>query len=248
MRPRVGCSGWNYKDWRGSFYPADLPQWKWLRHYASVFDSCEINGTFYRLPEASTFKAWREAVPNGFLFAVKASRFLTHLKRLREPREPVKRLFQRSRALGDRLGPVLYQLPPNMKIDLPRLEEFAHTLPKSIRGVPVEHVIEFREPSWYTRETFDLLERVGLTLCLYDKRGSAIVEPMIGPAVYVRFHGTSGHYHGSYPTARLDRWAARLAERVRDGKPVYAYFNNDPRATATQNALTLRKQLEARLD
>jgi uncharacterized protein YecE (DUF72 family) len=222
-----------------------------LPYYASAFDTVEVNNTFYRLPEAETFAAWRAATPVGFLMAVKASRYLTHLKRLRDPESPLSRLFERATALGSRLGPVLYQLPGTFARDLDRLSAFLDALPRQwpiAKGRRrLTHVIEFRHPSWYVNETFDLLARARVSLCLHDKGGSGIADPIIGPAVYLRFHGTSGHYHGSYPTAALSRWASRLAEQVQDGRPVYAYFNNDPDAVAVRNARTLRRLLQRRL-
>jgi uncharacterized protein YecE (DUF72 family) len=244
--PRVGCSGWNYKTWRGRFYPSDRPSRSWLQYYASVFDTVEINNTFYHLPEAETFACWRRQTPAGFIVAVKASRFLTHIKRLKEPREPIDRLFSRAKALGPRLGPVLYQLPPNFlrnDVNLERLELFLRALPTRINRRVVRHVFEFRHPSWYVDETYRLLEGHDATLCLHDKRGSPIFEPFVGPIVYVRFHGTSGHYAGGYPDDRLKHWASVVAEPWKSGRQVYAYFNNDPDAVATENALTLRRLL-----
>jgi uncharacterized protein YecE (DUF72 family) len=240
---RIGCSGWNYKSWKGRFYPAEMPASQWLDHYLHTFDTVEINNTFYRLPEAATFASWRQQTPRSFLMAVKASRFLTHMKRLREPEEPLERLFSRARELGTRLGPVLYQLPGNFPIDLTRLESFLRALPA--RPAPrsrqlLRHVIEFRHPSWYVNETYQLLEAHGVTLCLHDKAGSEISEPFVGPCVYVRFHGTNGHYHGSYGETALTTWARRVTERWRSGQDVYAYFNNDPDAISTLNARALR--------
>ena len=248
--PRIGCSGWNYKAWRGKFYPAEMPAKCWLRYYTSVFDTVEINNTFYRLPEERTFAGWRRQMPAGFVVAVKASRFLTHIKRLKDPVEPIHRLFSRAKALGPRLGPVLYQLPPNMfrnEVNVERLEIFLEALPRRINRRLVHHVIEFRHPSWYVDETYALLEKHGATMCLHDKRGSAIFEPYVGPIVYVRFHGTSGHYAGSYPDDRLATWACTLAERWRAGRAVYAYFNNDPDAVATENAQTLRRLILSKI-
>ena len=242
--PRVGCSGWNYQAWSGAFYPRMLPQAQWLEYYAQRFDTVEINNTFYRLPERSTFTAWRRRLPRTFLAAIKASRFLTHMKRLRDPVEPIARLFSRADALERSLGPVLYQLPGNFTCDLPRLEAFLNALPKRLRGMPLQHVMEFRHPSWYVKDTFDLLEALRVSLCLHDKLGSRIVEPLVGPLVYVRFHGTSGHYHGSYTRRELNRWARRLAEHAHDGRQVFAYFNNDPGAAAVRNALTLRNAVQ----
>ena len=256
VAPRIGCSGWNYKAWRGHFYPDDLPASEWLARYASSFDTVEVNNTFYRLPEASTFAAWRRQTPPDFVMAVKASRYLTHLKRLREPGEPIARLFERAGELGAKLGPVLYQLPGNFHRDLERLDTFLAALPRRVEGNGatrrprthlLQHVVEFRHPSWYVSDTFALLDQYCVALCLHDKRGSAIAEPVVGPFLYVRFHGTSGHYHGSYDEGTLERWAARLAEHSADGRPVYAYFNNDPDAVATENALALRQHMERRL-
>lgn len=247
-RPRVGCSGWNYKSWKGRFYPDGLPVSEWLRYYAGEFDTVEVNNTFYRLPESSTFAAWRRQTPAPFLMTVKASRFLTHMKRLRDPEEPLDRLFSRTEALGSRLGPVLYQLPGNFIRDLDRLDAFLARLPRTRGGRRVRHVMEFRHPSWYVDDTFQLLERRRVALCLHDKHGSQIAGPLVGPFVYVRFHGTSGRYHGSYSDASLDRWAGVLAEQYQDGRPAFAYFNNDPDAVATYNARTLRRMIGRRLD
>jgi uncharacterized protein YecE (DUF72 family) len=240
FEPRVGCSGWNYKDWRGRFYPNDLPVRGWLEYYAARFDTVEANSTFYRLPERATFAAWSARVPKSFVMAVKASRFLTHMKRLRDPEEPLARLLSRAEALGTHLGPVLYQLPPDFTLDLPRLDVFLRALPRSWSGKRLRHVLEFRHPSWYVRDLFELLDRRGIALCLHDKAGSSVAEPFVGPFVYVRFHGASGEYHGSYSSRHLDTWARRLAEQTRDGRAVFAYFNNDPQAVAVSNALALR--------
>ncbi len=244
--PRIGCSGWNYKSWRGKFYPADLRAKDWLRYYTSVFDTVEVNNTFYRLPEAATFACWRRQTPMGFVVTVKASRFLTHIKRLKDPEEPIERLFSRLKALGPRLGPVLYQLPPNFfrnDVNVDRLVTFLRAIPRRVNRRAVDHVFEFRHPSWYVDDTYTLLDEHHATLCLHDKRGSAVFEPLVGPIVYVRFHGTTGHYAGSYPDARLARWASVLADQWHAGRNVYAYFNNDPDAVATQNAMTLRQQV-----
>jgi uncharacterized protein YecE (DUF72 family) len=241
--PRVGCSGWNYKSWRGRFYPRTLVTDRWLEYYAARFDTVEVNNTFYRLPERSTFVAWRTRMPKDFLAAIKASRFLTHMKRLRDPAEPLARLFSRAGALGRRLGPVLYQLPGNFTLDLPRLDDFLRALPRTMNGRRIRHVMEFRHPSWYVSDTFQLLAERDVALCLHDKRGSTITEPFVGPFVYVRFHGTSGEYLGGYSRRDLARWAHRLGERAQGGQAVFAYFNNDPDAVAVGNALSLRSAL-----
>jgi len=237
-RARVGCSGWQYKHWRGDFYPSDLPVSRWFERYASVFDTVEINNSFYRLPEAATFAKWAAAAPARFLFAVKASRFLTHMKKLKDPDEPVARFFERARALERHMGPVLYQLPPNFKLDGDRLEHFLQVLPRDVR-----HAVEFRDPSWYSPDVFARLERHGVALCLHDMRGSATGRLRVGPFVYVRFHGSSGRYDGSYPDDRLERWAGWLREQVAAGSDVYAYFNNDVGGHAPRDAGRLRSML-----
>ena len=234
-RVRVGCSGWQYKHWCGNFYPDDLPQKRWFEHYASVFDTVEVNNSFYKLPEAETFAGWAARAPRQFEFAVKASRFLTHMKKLKDPEEPVERFFSRARSLGRQLGPVLFQLPPGWKLDLPRLEQFLHALPRDVR-----HVIEFREPSWYTEEVYTLLNHHAVALCVHDMPGSASGRTRIGPFLYVRFHGASGRYDGSYPVGQLESWAEWLGQQMSAGIHVYAYFNNDVGGHAPRNALTLR--------
>src|SRR3954453_8827630 len=154
---RIGCSGWEYKHWRGDFYALDIPRSRWFEHYAATFDTVEINNTFYRLPEERTFAAWAARAPARFLFAVKDSRFLTHMKKLKDPEEPLERLFSRMAPLARHLGPVLYQLPPGWKLDRGRLEHFLQVLPPRVR-----HVIEFRDPSWYAAGVADLLDRYGV--------------------------------------------------------------------------------------
>jgi uncharacterized protein YecE (DUF72 family) len=234
---RIGCSGWLYKHWRGSFYPADLPAKRWLEHYTAQFDTVEINNTFYRLPEATAFAAWKQAAPAGFLYAVKASRFLTHMKRLKDPVEPLDRLFSRARSLGRTLGPVLYQLPPRWHVDLDRLETFVRALPPRR-----QHAIEFRDPSWYTTSVFDLLAKHRVALCLHDMAGSATGRVEIGPFVYARFHGPA-KYNGRYDDATLDAWALWLAAQQRQGKAIYAYFNNDIGGHAPRDAARLRARI-----
>lgn len=235
--PRVGCSGWQYRHWRGEFYPPTLPSARWFDHYARAFDTVEINNTFYRLPEAGTFTAWRERAPARFVFAVKASRFLTHLKRLREPDEPLARLFDRAAHLGPHLGPVLYQLPPAWPRDLDRLERFLAALPRGRR-----HAVEFRDPHWYADAVFEALARHAVALCVHDMRGSAAPRRPCGPFVYVRLHGTE-RYGGRYPDAALNDWADWLASHHEEGRPVYAFFNNDVGGHAPRDALRLRARL-----
>ena len=235
----VGCSGWQYQHWRGDFYPAELPVSQWFEYYARHFSTVEINNSFYRLPERATFAAWRRRAPARFLFAVKASRYLTHMKKLKDPEEPIDRLFTRMRALGVHLGPVLYQLPPGWKADVDRFAHFLQALPRD-----VQHVVEFREPSWYAPAIRALMERHGVSMCLHDMAGSATARDRVGPIVYVRFHGTTGKYGGAYPRERLRGWADWLNAQRAAGSDVYAYFNNDVGGHAPRDAAALRHAME----
>lgn len=238
---RIGCSGWQYKHWRGDFYPSDLSQIAWLEYYAGRFDTVEINNSFYRLPDATTFAGWRRRVPRHFLFAVKASRYLTHLKKLKDPDDPVALFFSRAEKLGPALGPVLYQLPPRWPLNLDRLQTFLEALPRRR-----QHAIEFREPSWYDPAVFALLEKYRVALCVHDMQGSDSGKRAVGPFVYARFHGPQ-KYSGRYPDAMLEGWAEWLAHRVRAGVPVYAYFNNDSGGHAPRDAVRLRQAITSRL-
>lgn len=234
---RIGCSGWQYQHWRGDFYPAALPQSQWLDYYAERFDTVEINNTFYRLPEAATFAAWGRRAPRNFVYAVKASRYLTHMKKLKDPRDPLRRFFTRAKRLERAFGPVLYQLPPRWPLNLERLDTFLAALPRTRR-----HAIEFRDPSWYAPEALALLERHRVALCLHDMPGSTSVRRAVGPFVYVRFHGVQ-KYSGRYSDAVLDDWAAWLAACATRGLAVYAYFNNDTGGHAPRDAVRLRDRI-----
>jgi uncharacterized protein YecE (DUF72 family) len=233
---RIGCSGWEYRHWRGSFYPRSLPTSRWLEHYAQRFDTLELNGTFYRLPEATTFDAWRKRAPDGFRYAVKASRYLTHVKRLASPSEPLERLWSRAAHLEEHLGPMLYQLPPRWHRNLDRLAAFLEALPSSRL-----HAIEFRDPDWHRPETYALLERHQVALCLHDMPAARPPRDPVGPFVYIRFHGREGTYAGAYPAQTIGAWARRIAEWADGGRPVWAYFNNDVGGHAPRDAARLRE-------
>ena len=235
---RIGCSGWNYRHWRELFYPAKLPQKRWFEHYSSIFDTVEINNSFYRLPSADTFAKWRDQAPPGFCYAVKANRFLTQAKKLLNCEEPLERMMDAVRHLGDRLGPILYQLPPRLKLNLERLETFLRLVPKD-----VTNVFEFREKSWYVPETVELLERYGASFCVHDMPGSASDRWAAGPIAYVRFHGGEGKYWGRYSDEGLLSWTDWIVEQARGGRDVWCYFNNDIDAHAIHDALTLRSMV-----
>jgi uncharacterized protein YecE (DUF72 family) len=234
----IGCSGWVYKHWRGLFYPEGLPQTRWFERYAGEFDTVEINNSFYRLPAPETFAKWRDQAPLGFHYAVKANRFLTQAKKLKDCEEPLERMMTAVRCLGDRLGPMLYQLPPRFKLNLERLEDFLRILPTD-----VANVFEFREPSWYDPRTFALLDRYGASLCLHDMAGSTSERIAVGPTAYVRFHGGQGKYWGRYPDDRLLAWTDWIVAQARSGRPAWCYFNNDIHGHAIDDALTLKSMV-----
>jgi uncharacterized protein YecE (DUF72 family) len=241
VRIRVGCSGWQYRHWRGRFYPAGLPAEAWLAFYAERFDSVELNNSFYRLPDGRQFARWRARLPPDFIMSVKASRYLTHQRKLRDPKEPLRRLWSRAELLGDRLGPMLYQLPPHWHRNVDRLAAFVTQLPPDH-----QHAIEFRDPSWYHPTVYQILQDARVALCLHDMAGSASPTEPIGPFVYIRFHGSGARYGGGYSPQRLTTWAERLARWAHAGLPAYAYFNNDAEGHAVDDAQRLRDLLARR--
>ncbi|MFF5216807.1 DUF72 domain-containing protein [Micromonospora sp. NPDC000442] len=230
----VGTSGWQYRDWRDRFYPAGLPQRAWLEHYAGRFATVEVNNAFYRLPERETFAAWRARTPGDFCVAVKMSRYLTHIKRLREPAEPVARFLERATALGDRLGPVLLQLPPNLRADPSALAATLRLFPPQVRVA-----VEPRHVSWWTDATRGVLERHRAALVWADRHGRPIA-PLWRTAEfgYLRLHEGRARPWPHYGRIALASWARRLAEAFGDDETAYVYFNNDPGGAAVANAAT----------
>ncbi|MEV1332375.1 DUF72 domain-containing protein [Micromonospora costi] len=228
----VGTSGWQYRDWRGPFYPSGLPQRLWLEHFAERFATVEVNNAFYRLPERDTFAAWRARTPGDFCVAVKMSRYLTHIKRMRDPAEPVARFLDRATALGDRLGPVLIQLPPNLPADPPALDATLRLFPADVRVA-----VEPRHPSWWTAATRAVLERRGAALVWSDRRGRP-VAPLWRTTDfgYLRLHEGRARPHPRYGRAALGSWVRRLAGTFGD-VPAYVYFNNDPGGAAIVDAV-----------
>jgi uncharacterized protein YecE (DUF72 family) len=235
----IGTSGYVYKHWRGRFYPKTLPAREWLRFYAERFETVELNNPFYRLPRKAVFSAWRCTVPPDFVFAVKASRYLTHLKRLKQPSEPLRRFLTRAAALQTTLGPVLFQLPGQFHVDVDRLRRFLRVLGRQ-RYVPsLRAVLEVRHESWLVPEVFDLLERAHVALCLQDWREAPVRSPVTGDFVYIRRHGTTHRYGGSYTDAMLRGDAREISAWLHQGRDVYVYFNNDGNAYAVRNAQRL---------
>ena len=229
----VGTSGWQYKDWRGVLYPAGCPTRLWLEEYAARFATVEVNNAFYRLPSRETFETWRERTPPDFVVAVKASRYLTHIKRLRDPEEPVDRLMTHAAGLGDRLGPVLLQLPPTLRADPALLDACLACFPAGTRVA-----VEPRHDSWWTASVRSVLESRGAALCWADVQSRA-VTPLWRTTGwgYVRFHVGRARDWPHYGRQSLSTWARRIAATWRDEGDVYAYFNNDPHAAAVEDAV-----------
>ncbi|HWE47224.1 MAG TPA: DUF72 domain-containing protein [Caulobacteraceae bacterium] len=236
---RIGTSGWVYRHWRGGFYPQTTPQRLWFEHYAARFSTVELNGSFYKLPTETAVARWRDMAPDGFLFAWKASRFITHMKRLRDAEDSLRRIYAPMQVLGDKLGPCLFQLPPKMPLDLPRLADFLALLPKDRR-----HVVEFRHPSWFADGVFDALRRHDVALCISDHRDAP--APWIATAsfVYVRGHGPGGHYDGSYSAKTLRTWAQALDRWRAESREGFAYFDNDIGCAAPGDAQRLIDALD----
>jgi uncharacterized protein YecE (DUF72 family) len=234
---RIGCSGWSYDDWRENFYPRGTPSSRRLAHYATVFDTVEVNATFYRLPKVETVHSWAEQVPANFCFAVKGSRYLTHMKRLRDVGPGLARYWERIEPLreAEKLGPVLWQLPANFHRD----EE---TLAAALEALPAaDHCFEFRHPSWFVDDVYALLEQHGASLALGDdKRRELPRATPVGPIAYLRLHYGSRGRGGNYSERELEAWRRRIAA-WRSRRPVFVYLNNDWRGFAPRNALTLRE-------
>ena len=227
----VGTSGWQYRDWRGRLYPQRLAQGRWLEHYAERFATVESNNAFYRLPEPATFAAWAERTPPDFVMAVKASRFLTHVKRLREPEEPVGRLLDHARHLGAKLGPVLLQLPPTLKADPPALERTLRAFPADVRVA-----VEPRHDSWWTDEIRDLLGAHGAALCLADSPHRHTPVWRTADWTYLRLHEGTAHPRPCDDRQVRAAWAGRLAELVGADADANVYLNNDPGGCAVRDA------------
>jgi uncharacterized protein YecE (DUF72 family) len=232
---RIGCSGWNYRHWRAVFYPEKMAVKRWFDHYAAVFDTVELNTSFYHLPKPETFTKWKDQAPRGFRYAVKASRFITHMKKLKDCAEPVETFVARARNLGETIGPILYQLPPRWQFNRERLEEFIGLLPRDLI-----HVFEFRDKSWITEEVLALLDAHGVSFCVHDMPGSATPRWAAGPIAYIRFHGGEGKYWGRYSEDGLLGWADWMTAEAKAGRDIWAFFNNDIGGAAIDDALTLR--------
>ncbi|MDX1667240.1 MAG: DUF72 domain-containing protein [Saprospiraceae bacterium] len=231
----IGTSGWNYDHWKGPFYDETISGDEMLRAYANRFRTVEVNGTFYSLPEPDTVKEWCDTVPEEFTFSVKASRYITHMKKLKDPNEPLANLFEIIEPFGEQVGPVLFQLPPNWNVDTDRLENFLEALPTGYR-----YTFEFRDRSWHCEEVYELLNEHEAALCFYDLENYRSPEKHTAGFVYLRLHGPNEEaYTGSYPEKELKKFAGKFTGWRDEGRPVYCYFDNDQEGYAPNDALRL---------
>jgi uncharacterized protein YecE (DUF72 family) len=234
----IGTSGWHYKHWVGNFYPARLPSSRMLAHYIEKFDTVELNNSFYKLPAETSLSAWRDSTPPHFHFAVKGSRFLTHMKKLKNAEEGLKRFLDAVEVLRPKLGPVLFQLPPQWEVDTDRLADFLAIFRRDLRCA-----FEFRNPTWNTREIYDLLGRYNAAYCVFDLAGYLSPREVTADFSYVRLHGPGGKYQGTYSEAQLQKWAHQIDAWSKTLAAVYVYFDNDDSGYAPHDALRLKSML-----
>jgi uncharacterized protein YecE (DUF72 family) len=239
----IGTSGYVYGDWRGRFYPRTLPVREWLPFYTEHFPTVELNNPFYRLPTAQMFREWYRAVPRDFVFAVKASRFLTHVKRLKDPAAPLRLFLGRARALGETLGPVLFQLPPQFHANPERLDRFLAALARQRYVKPLRAVLEVRHPSWLDEAVYERLRAANVSLCVHDSKKQPVTGPVTADFVYVRRHGYGTR--GNYPRRAIEKDAAAIRTWLGEGRDVYVYYNNDWRGFALDNARALAELTDA---
>ena len=239
----IGTSGWSYNDWIDRFYPAEVPRNRWLEYYHHHFATVEINNSFYRLPSEATFRKWWESVPDNFIFSVKANRYITHMKKLNDAVESVQLFLTRVRLLDDKLGPLLFQLPPGLKVRLDRLEELFSSRPQDLR-----YCLEFRHTSWFCKDVYDLLRRYNVALCIADSPRFPMVIQRTADFGYFRLHGSTELYRSRYSSHELRIWAKRIEQMLDEGADVYVYFDNDAEAYAVMNALELASLLSHRAE
>ena len=232
----IGTSGFYYPGWGGSFYPARMPAREYLPFYSSRFNSLEVNNTFYRLPLGSTLSRWRDVTPKDFVFALKASRFITHIRRLEEPAETVKPFLDRIGSLGSKLGPVLFQLPSRFPFNGEKLDAFCKVLSGDFR-----YVFEFRDTDWFRQASYDILSHHNMAFCIYDFSGIQSPATVTADFVYLRFHGPLKQpYRGAYPDEFLDDWAEKVRCWMKAVKAVYVYFDNTMEGHAAVDAMKMQ--------
>jgi uncharacterized protein YecE (DUF72 family) len=232
----IGTSGWSYKHWKGNFYPADLKAADQFDWYKKHFDTVELNNSFYHLPDIKTFKNWKKNTPGDFIFAVKASRFITHMKKLKVDKESLRLFFYHAGKLDEKLGCVLFQLPPKWKINIDRFKSFLAALPKKYR-----YSFEFRDHTWYNEDVYTVLAEFNAAFCIYELAGHYSPEKITADFVYTRLHGPGNKYQGNYSDTTLALWASKISKWKNKGKDVYIYFDNDQHGYAAFNAIKLKE-------
>lgn len=235
----IGTSGWHYKHWKGTFYPEGTKGSEQLDYYLKYFQTVEINNSFYKLPSKETFQNWKEAVPEDFIFAIKGSRYITHMKKLNVKRENIEKFFNSTDQLEVKAGPILFQLPPNWKVNYERFENFLLQLPQDYR-----YTFEFRNETWYDERIYDLLRSKNHAFCIYELAGHHSPTEITADFVYVRLHGPGDKYQGSYDKATLKKWAEECKVWQKEGKDVFIYFDNDQEGYAAFNAKELLEMLK----
>jgi uncharacterized protein YecE (DUF72 family) len=235
----VGTSGWHYRHWIGTFYPPETKLHEQFNIYKQTFSTVEINNSFYRLPSPETFESWRKESPDNFLFVVKASRYITHQKKLKDPEDTTKRFFENVRYLKEKLGPILFQLPPTWKKNAERLEDFLRVLPEKF-----QYVFEFRNSTWYDEDIFSLLKKYNCAFCIYEIGGHMAPAKVTADFVYVRLHGPGNKYQGSYSQEQLAQWAKQCRDWQQQGIDVFVFFDNDEQGYAAFNAQTLQEIMD----
>ena len=242
---RIGTSGWTYASWKRTFYPPDLPRRRYLDFYAREFPTTEVNYSFYHLPKPSTYENWGRQVPKDFVFAVKASRFITHIKRLQDVDEAWHTFVHNARYLGRHLGPILLQFPPSARCDVTRLKRFLTvSQPAEKTAIPLRLVFEFRHDSWFTDGVYRLLNQYQAALCIADSARYARRDVITSDFAYLRFHGPQELFSSKYPDEQLAKEARTIRKYVRSGLDVYVFFNNDALGHAIENASALRTMVE----
>lgn len=236
----IGTSGWHYKHWRGTFYPDDIPVKEHFNYYLRFFDTVEINNSFYRIPKKETFEKWKNEVPDDFVYVVKANRYITHMKKLHDTQDSLTTFLDNVSVLDEKVGAILFQLPPGWEANEERLENFLKILPDTFR-----YVFEFRNKTWYNETIYNLLKKYNCAFCIYELAGHQSPVIVTANLVYIRLHGpTKNKYQGSYSDSQLKEWAEFCKVQVKDNKDVFVYFDNDEKGYAAFNAKRLKELLK----
>jgi uncharacterized protein YecE (DUF72 family) len=237
-RIHIGTSGWHYDHWVGPFYPENVSKDEFLAFYGDRFQTVEINNSFYHLPKKETMRKWRDTVGEEFVFSVKASRYITHMKKLRDPERTLSPLLEVVRVLNPKLGPILFQLPPRWRFNLERFRDFLKALPDGLK-----YAFELRDPSWHDPRAYEAMADRGVAFCIYELAGARSPKEVTTGFVYIRLHGPGAAYQGQYSTETLSGWAGAISTWVRQGREVFCYFDNDEAGYAVMDALRLKEML-----